>query len=388
MITKILTVSSIKKLIGEIFFNKQDKITTLSSDSGVSALFYSIAKLFQKATADIALVETQRLPQFASGTQLDEAAILYGTPSRLPSSGSSTWVELRAEPGTTYVAVTNRFKGADGIVFELAEDFTVGDLGYGYVNVRSVEIGVKTNVKSNTLIYCLPEPIGHKTVVNKNAATGGRDEENDVSFRKRIQSHNNKISKGTISALTENARSFNSDILKIINYGIDLDGELKLCVVLQNGQELSQSELDELLDNMEPYFSLTDINKFGDSNGVKFVNPVWFEVNGTIGVDFRVQLFDNFDIATVRNDMLVAINDYLNFNTWDYTKKIEWDSIFELIKNVDGVRYVPDKQFNPNKDESVPYNTLPRLKKFIMRDLNGDIILESDTLVPIYYNAD
>lgn len=382
MFTKVTTTDKIKSVLTEIFMNRQNKVTTLSDDSSIAASFFAIAKIAQKAQGDIALVESQRLPKFASGTALDSAAILYGATERLVASGSSTYVLIKADEGTNYYAATNTFSSQNGITFELTEDIEVGELGYIYVKVRSTTTGESSNVRANTIINVTSAPDGHSSVVNTVNATGGRDEESDTDFRNRITSHNNLVSSGTFSMLIEQARTFNSDILDMKNYGIDLDGQLNLAVILQNGAELTDSELDDLLSNLEDYFCITDLNKFGSTSGITLVNPTWFEVS----LDFRVDIFSSYSISDIRQQILLKFNNYLDFRYWDYSKKVEWDDLLGLVKEVTGVRYVPDKYFTPSSDQTVLFNQLPRIKSCIIRDLDGNIILENDSLIPIFYS--
>ena len=46
----------------------------------------------------------------------------------------------------------------------------------------------------------------------------------------------------------------------------------------QNGVDLLDSE--ELLDNTKEFFPITDLNRFGDTIGIKYVNPSWYHVGG------------------------------------------------------------------------------------------------------------
>ena len=55
-------------------------------------------------------------------------------------------------------------------------------------------------------------------------------------------------------------------------------------------------------------------------------------------------------------------------------------------KNVEGVRYVPDTHFYPKSDVNVPKYRLPRIRGFIMRDLDGNIIEDNNGVMSdVYY---
>jgi hypothetical protein len=389
MITQIYTIEKLKSLIAELFYNKTNRVTAASDESVINAIFFGTAKVGQKAMKDMALVESHIFPQYAYGANLDNVASLFGTPARYGPSGSSTYLLIRATPGTTYVAATNIFSGENGIDFQLIEDFTMGIEGFNYVKARSTSTGAVTNVKANTILKVTPVPTGHIGVTNEYMAMGGRDSETDDDFRLRIIQHPNIMAQKTLLFLAEMFRTVNEDVLRVINYGIDTDSKLTLAIVLQNGADLTLSELADLLDATKTYFSLADLAPSGNDAGVKLVNPVWFSVGGEeltdTGIDFRVQLLDNYDPIEVRKNIQIALSNYIDFRYWTWEQTIQWADLLSLVKGIDGMRYVPDVYFNPHFDITVPLGQLPRLKKFIMRDLDGNIIFDSAILIPIYY---
>lgn len=391
MITKVYPIEQLKSLIAELFYNKTTKVTAASDESVINALFFGAAKVGQKAMKDIALVESHVFPQYAYGANLDTAAAMFGAPVRLGASGSSTYLLIRAAEGTTYEAATNIFSGETGVDFELTEDFTMGVNGYDYVKVRSTSTGKATNVNANTVLKVTPTPAGHVAVTNEYAAVGGRDNETDDDFRLRIIQHPNIVAQKTLTYLAVILREYNEDVLRVLNYGIDDDAKLTLAVVMQNGTDLSASELAGMLDYAEEYLSLSDLTPSGDNAGVKFTNPVWYAVGGDdvddAGVDFRVQIYDNYDVAEVRKSIQIALSNHVDYRYWDWSAAIQWDDLLAIVKGVEGVRYVPDVYFNPAYDITVPVGQLPRFKKFIMRDLDGVILFENEELLSVYYPA-
>jgi hypothetical protein len=389
MITKIYTIEKLKSLIAELFYNKTTKVTAASDESVINAIFYGTAKVGQKAMKDIALVESHIFPQYAFGQYLDNAAVLFGAPARLGTSGSSTYLLVRATAGTVYSYTTHFFSGENGITFELTDDFTMGAEGFAYIKVRSQETGVNTNVNANTLIKVNPVPSGHIGVTNEYAATGGRDAESDDDFRLRIIEHPNIVAQKTLLYIAEILRMSNEDVLRVLNYGIDENAKLTLAILLQNGADMTEPELADLLDYLEPYLALSDLAPNGDETGVVLINPVWFaiggEEGGDTGIDFRVQILDSYDPIEVRKNIQIAISNYIDFRYWDWSRSLQWDDLLSIVKSIPGVKYVPDLYFNPRYDIAVPVGQLPRVKKFIMRDLAGVIIFESSALLPIYY---
>lgn len=386
MITTLLPIENIKNIISEIFFNKQSKITKISDESVLNAFFYGSSRIAQKALKDIALVESNIFPQYATGTDLDNAGSLFSSLTRFTESKSGTYIFVSADSGTVYPQATTRFSGNNGIEFELVEDLTIGSVGYAYALIRSIDTGLQTNIEANTLINVSPEPIGHIGCINEQRATGGRDNESDEDFRNRIKTHPNIRSRNTISYLTESLRLFNEDILKLFNLGFNTEGKLEIAIVTQNGVNLTSNELNQLLEDASDYLSLTDVNRQGESVGVEFKNVTWYEVNGNTGVDFRVQLFEGEDPDEVRKNIQIGMSRYLDVRTWEDGGSVEWDELLSIVKQTSGVKYVPDGYFNPNVDSTVPKKQFPRIKKFIMRDLNGTIISDSQAnLSPVFY---
>ena len=392
MITKPLTLSKLKQLWLELFINKTDKVSDISDNSVLNATAYGVAKVAQKALKDISVVESQIMPDSASGTDLDNAATLFSSISRKTASQSSTYLRIVADEGTFYDKTSVTFTNYNGIVFIPEEDLTIDENGYGYLKVRSQDSGLKTNVDPNSIVTISNEPTGHISVTNEYIPQGGIDNESDELFRQRIKKHTNIVARYTEDYYAQIFQQFNEDILKVLTLGVDNDGKKTIGIVTQNGISLSESELSELLDNATPYFSIQDINRFGNTIGIKLVNVGWYYVgdptgddSGT-GIDFRVQLWSNYDSDEVRKNIQINITKYLDFRYWEKGKKIEWDDLLEIVKNTEGVRYVADAYFRPNVDEQVPVTKLPRVKKFIMRDLSGNIISDNQgVLSPIFY---
>lgn len=80
---------------------------------------------------------------------------------------------------------------------------------------------------------------------------------------------------------------------------------------------------------------------------------------------------------------------YLDFRYWTQGEKIVWSDLLEIVKNTDGVVSVPSLYFYPQRDETVPIFQLPRIKKFIMRDLSGNILYDAgSSLSAVFYSAD
>ena len=83
------------------------------------------------------------------------------------------------------------------------------------------------------------------------------------------------------------------------------------------------------------------------------------------------------------------MNKLFDYRYWKYGDKIEWENLLFAAKNVEGVRYVPDVHFYPQVDINVPKYRLPRIRSFIMRDLNGNIIEDNlGVMSDVFYPAE
>lgn len=389
MITKVNnTISFLKNLWIEVFLNKTDKVSDITDNSVLNAVAYASAKVAQKAIKDVAIVEAQIFPETAVGEYLDRAAALFGVTARYGALGSSTYIRVYAEPGTQYIAGENYFVSTDGVRFAIENSVTIGESGYGYVKVRSESLGAFTNVDANSIVNVNPIPQGHYECTNEYYAIGGRDSESDEMFRRRILNHQNVYASSTIEKLTQIFQNFDNRILKVMYIGIMEDSFIHIQLATQNGQELTFSELRTLLEKSAPYFGIGDMTVSGKLVGIKLENASWYEVGGESGIDFRCEIEAGYDISTVRKNIQIGLTKYFDFRFWEPGQKIEWDDLLEIVKNTEGVRYVASEWFKPNLDELVPDFMLPRIKKFIMRDLDGNVMFdEENEFSPLFYPA-
>jgi hypothetical protein len=386
MITKVLTISKLKQLWLELLINKTDKVSDISDNSVLNATAFATAKVAQKCIKDVAIVESQIMPESAVGLDLDNSGRLFGAMNREGALGSSTYLRVIADEGTFYDKTSVTFSNYNGIQFIPDEDLTMGALGYDYLLVRSVDTGSKTNVDPNSIVVMNNAPVGHIACTNEYMALGGRDYDSDELFRTKIMQHNNIKAQQTIAYYTSIFRQINSNILKVMYKGVDSDGKKTFSITTQNGSLLQPSELEDIIDQTKKYFSINDMNVYGDVLGVKLVNSTWHEINGATGIDFRVEVWSSYDPNAVRKQIQINLTKYLDWRYWEIGGKVEWDELFRIVKSTEGVKYCPDEYFYPRVDEVVQVSKLPRVKGFIMRDLSGNIISDSaGILSPVFY---
>lgn len=382
------TVENLKNLWIEIFLDKTSKVSNVADGGVLNATAYGTAKIGQKAMKDIAIVEAQLFPDNGSGEFLDKSAALYGVSPRKGALGSSTYVRVYAEVGTVYDE-SFVFVNKNGIRFQVDVPLTVGPTGYGYVKVRSINAGYITNVPPNTITTISPKPVGHIECTNEYYAIGGRDSEDDETFRIRIKNNNNLKSNGTIEKLTQLLQNIDDRVLRVVNAGPDDDGMFNFYIVSQNGISFSDDELSVLLEKTRNEFNLTDIDIEGNSVGIRYKNIDWFYVGSERGIDFRVDIDPSYSIADVRKNIQVALTKYLDFRFWTPGKTVQWDDLLEIVKRAEGVKFVPDEFFFPYYDEQVPINQLPRVRGFVMRNSEGIVLFDSaNDLSPLFYTAE
>lgn len=389
MITKTsATITNLKNLFIEMFLDKTAKVSNVADGSVVNATAFGVAKVAQKAMKDIAIKEAQIFPDTATGVYLDKAAALYGVSPRKGALGSSTYIRVSANPGTVYdTSVT--FVNKNGIRFQVDEALTVRESGYGYVKVRSINAGYSTNVPPNSITNVSPQPQGHIECTNEYYAIGGRDSEDDETFRIRIKNNLNILSKNTIEYWTQTLSNIDDRVLKVMSAGLDEKGIYNLYVVSQNGIFFTEEELDTLLESAQGYFGISELNIEGKVVGIGIKNIDWFYVGSERGLDFRVQLQPDYDVSTVRQNIQVNLTKYLDFRFWTPGKIVEWDDLLDIVKKTDGVKYVPDEYFFPYYDQQVPANQLPRIRGFVMRDQDGNILYDSDSnFSPLFYPSE
>ncbi|MBS0031613.1 baseplate J/gp47 family protein [Chitinophaga sp. 22321] len=368
----------------ETLLNTTDKVTKIADNSVLSGIATGIAKIAGKGEKDIMLALSQLFPDSAYSTQLDQVAANFGVAPRMGKLGSSTYVRVMATPGTAYYAAIHFPISTAGIRFEFEENFTVGTMGFVYAKVRSIDKGAAANVDPLTITRISPAPAGHINIINEVRADFGRDTESDEFLRIRIKNGANILARGTLAMLEQVFIAINPKILKVFHYGSSSAGKVVIGIVTQDGSLLTTTELDNLMRNSALYFSLTEYRPFGSAfYGIELKNVDY----APIDVSFRADLDNAADPDAIRKDIQIAVSKYLDFRFFDTAKmSVDWDNLLEIVKNTKGVKYVPDQYFYPRTDIAIDNFSLPRLRGFLMLNLDGKIISNfTGSLSPLYY---
>jgi len=376
-------IEELKEIFVKILLSRTDRVSKVTDGSVLSAIAYGSSKLAQKALKDIALAQSHFYPDTAHGQYLDNIASMYGISPRFGSIGSSTYIRIVADIGTVYSSGVHTLKGSNGIIWNLDSNVSIGSDGFAYGKISSTTTGSITNVEALTITEVTPIPVGHSYVINEYPALGGRDIEGDIEFRDRIKDAINLLSRSTLSYLKQVMLKFRPDILRVFNYGDNGNGRIKLAVATVNGSNLTQPQLDQLTIDITPWLSLDELNPDGlGFVGVELLNVDWQPID----ISFRALINQDYNPDEVRKDIQIRMNKYLDYRVWVPGSNVEWDDLLQIAKSTEGVEYVPDQYFFPFQDLSTDYGKLPRVRAFLMLDINGAIISNgSGTLNPVYY---
>lgn len=373
MITKIIPIDTLKQMFVEILLNKTDKISDISNESVLNGIAYGCSKLAQRLLVNQGVVEGHLFPDTAYGDYLDNIAASRGIAPRFTSFGSTTYVRVQAAIGTTYSSGTT-FTSSNGIQFVSTSNYTVGRDGYGYIKVNSVQGGAASNVDALTINTISNPPVGHIACTNEYAATGGRDNESDDDFRIRIKASANQLARNTMAYLEQIFMKINSKVLRLHRGGVDENGRICLIVVSINGQDFTTAEFDEILSQSEEFLSLNELSRQTVSGfPISLVNPNWYPID----IDFRCDIDPAYDQASVRRNMQIAVSKLFDYRYWNTNGKVEWENILYAIRNTDGVRYVSDAFFLPKSDINMTNYRLPRVRGFIVRDMDGGVLSDN-----------
>lgn len=404
MITQITPIEELKQMWLEIFLNKTDKVSDVSAESVLNAMAYADSKIGQKIMVNQAVIEGHIFPDTAAGEYLDALAALRGVAPRFGAAPATTYVRVIGDPGTFYQAGT-MFTSTTGLTFVSTEDVTIGGVDestgrvvvnarMAYIPVRCTKSGAVTNIPPLSLNRVNPTPPGHQSCTNEYQATGGRDQEDDETFRIRIKESVNQLAMNTLSQLEQVLMKINPRVLRVLKGGYGesqttgsaAESRINLTVVSVNGQDFTQEEFDEMYSRAEEYLCLTDLLRVSIAGArypaINLRNVNWLFVN----VDFRVDIDPAYNTDDVRTQIQLQMNKLFDYRFWEPGDKVEWEDMLYVVKNVEGVRYVPDTHFNPGYDINVPEYTLPRVRSFVMRDLDGNVIIDNGgVLSEVFY---
>ena len=384
---EISTTNFIDKqaLFVEELLNNTNSVTKVSQNSVLFGISAGAAKLMELLEKDVSVFASRLNPHIATGQYLDECAKIKGIHPRLSATKSSTFVRLNATPGTQYLKNTHTLISSENsITFLLNNDITIGDLGYAYVGVSSIQSGSNTNVGAFAISSFAVTPSGHISVYNEVKAFGGEDLETDDFFRNRILLSNNLHSVSNLELCTQLALLYNPNIYKIVKLGKTSSGQIQLGVITKNYVSLTNEELTELSQIITNRISISDCFQSVYSSNILLKNVEKYPID----ISFRCKTLQNIKIKDVVSDIQNQTMNYFSPLNFEGNKvKVEWDNIFDICKYAKGIDYIDDNTFMPNLDINLSANNYPILRGFQILTLNGEVIYDENSISPVYYDS-
>ena len=365
MIIKPTTVQKLKSLYQDLFLSTTTKVTKISNGSVLDAHSQGVAKIAQKILKDVGLLEANIFADASSGDNLDGIAQRDGLPARFGALGSSTFVLLYGAAGTIYPSATVTFTSASGIAFDLAEDTTLDANGYAYARITSQTTGADTNIDAHSITVINNAPVGHELMTNLFMGDGGRDAESDSVLRQRVKNFVNLLSVDTITKYEQVLIYTNNKVLRVLNGGLSVTGAVLLYVVSVNGVDFTGVELTALENALLPFMSASD-----QTTGVAIENLSAYYID----IDVSIETDGVRDVDLIRKDMQIAMVRSIDWRYYELRTVVDWEAFLIAAKQTQGVVRVLDESFSPRTDLYPPNFAMPRIRGFILRDENGNIL--------------
>lgn len=303
-------------------------------------------------------------PQTSYGQYLDFLGEMKGI-FRHPATPATGNVVFTGQPGTVipagFVVLTETAGTFPAIEFQTKERTQIGEDGTVTVAVECLEPGTIGNVAANT-ITLLSEPInGIASVTNPEPFSGGREMEDDDSFRERI-----------LMAYDEPLSGAKKDYIRWAKevpgvgavYVIPLwggPGTVKVLITDSNGQPANQELIEDVQNHIAP-----------DGNLGGGLAPIGADVTvdapEVFAVDIAFSLFlkDGYDAETVVENIKARLRDFMagfELNTGDRPpERITVTKVGHEILSVDGVADYANLTLNGNDEYvEIPVAKIPVL---------------------------
>jgi len=193
----------------------------------------------------------QNLLRYARGTQLDALGERYDTP-RLSAQKATVilqWTLSAAQPSPVTIAKGKRATPDGQLFFANKEDLIIpaGETS-GTVLAEATVAGESHNGFAPGQIKTIVDPTPYvASVMNIDISSGGSEEETDDNYRERIRLAPTKVSTaGPEDAYIYWAKTASQDIVDVAVLSPD-PGEIKIVVLMKDGEMPSQTVLDEVL---------------------------------------------------------------------------------------------------------------------------------------------
>lgn len=306
-------------------------------------------------------------PMWAEGVWLDYHAHDIGI-ERRPANKAYGDLTVKGKPGRLipkgFIFSVPSIDGAAAIDFETCDEAIIPESGELTIPIQALLGGRVGNVPNDTVTIMRSPISGIISITNKNAITGGAEQESDASLRQRIDD----INAGRGKSYTGNNADYQRWAQEVPGVGLahtvpEYKGpnSVKLIVVDTNGMPANQQILSAVFrhiwgsDKLEDRKSLTRIAPIG---------VIDFEVAAPqpipIKYKFRLRLASGADVDTIKSRYKAALMQY-------------YMSVMKAPGDVKLIRY--------NKTYAILADEVPGVAdfdEFYMNDAERNISLQSE----------
>ena len=295
----------------------------------------------------------------------------------------STAVVLFQGDISTVIAAGTQLKSEDGLIFETAEEVTIGTLNptldgnastlatADKTIVTCLTAGLSGNVPRRSINSLVTPIAGVESLTNPMPATGGRDAEEDVSYRFRAFNQVGLLNRDTQDYFHAKARVANPDVLRTyVERGAGLR-EVKVSAARVNGGNFSANELTAIENEVTKGSpALVDVT---------FVNVTFTAVS----VNISLHRQPGYSLSQVFTNLANDLADFLDWSRWPFDQNVNQNDLLSLCRASEGVEQIEIRLFTPTQNIGVAKDSLPKLSNLTVVDRDtGESI--NTTIVTAY----
>ena len=336
VIPEFLQNYSTEKILSEMLQKLPDNISK-EENGWVCDLFYPVAIAFSRAI-EFTLVEAIKniVPKYSYGDIL----LGHGENRNLflkQASHAKVMLTIKGIMGTkipeSFAFSTVSTPEQSGIVFYTLEECEIAETGIAEVECVCTEAGKKGNVAAETILLMVKPMKGIVSVVNKEKAYGGFEQETEDSFRQRIAEFDASLGNSFVGSPADYRRW----ALEVAGVGAahvisakDDTGLVTIVLTDSEGMPSQQSVCKEVENHIMRYDSwyerLAPINAY---LRVIPAEPIPIQVSAI------VELEQGYDIEQVKQTFLQHLKEYLK-TEYAHTE-VKYAEVGAVLINTEGV---------------------------------------------------
>ena len=336
VIPEFLQNYSTEKILSEMLQKLPENISK-EENGWVCDLFYPVAIAFSRAI-EFTLVEAIKnvVPKYSYGDIL----LGHGENRNLclkQASYAKAMLTIQGIMGTKipqgFAFSTVSTPEESGIVFYTLEECEIAETGIAEVECICSVSGKKGNVAAETILLMAKPMKSIVSVVNKEKAYGGFEQETEDSFRKRIAEFDASLGNSFVGSPADYRRW----ALEVAGVGAahvisakDDTGLVTIVLTDSDGMPVQQSVCEEVENHIMRYDSwyerLAPINAY---LSVIPAEPI------TINVSASVELEQGYDIEQVKQSFLKNLREYLK--TEEAHTEVKYAEVGAVLINTEGV---------------------------------------------------